>query len=136
MGGSVVFSEGVGSLRFNPVVNGQEIATLEFTNVLYVPALCSNLFSVLYLTLHRHFTVCIEQDTMHFHQGQQNSLPSEDWSPKLCFPDWGNYSCGGICLPFICHHSPFGLGPLASSSLPPPLGRHQEAAIRPPGDGF
>src|SRR6266704_4478072 len=44
--GSVVYSEGVGSVRFNPVVNGQEMAPLEFSNVLYVPALCSNLFSV------------------------------------------------------------------------------------------
>ena len=33
---------------------------------IYVPALCSNPFSVLYLTLHRSFTVCIEKDTMHF----------------------------------------------------------------------
>jgi hypothetical protein len=64
--GSVVFSEGVGSVRFNPVVNRQEIAPLEFTDVLYVPALCSNLFSVLYLILHRHFFVSIEKDTMHF----------------------------------------------------------------------
>jgi hypothetical protein len=46
--GSVVYAEGVGSVRFNPVVNGPEMAPLEFTNVLYVPALCSNLFSVLY----------------------------------------------------------------------------------------
>ena len=51
--GSVVYSEGVGSVRFNPVVNGQEMAPLEFSNVLYVPALCSNLLSVLYLTLNR-----------------------------------------------------------------------------------
>ena len=58
--GSVVYSEGVGSVCFNHVVNGQEMAALEFTNVLHVPALCSNLFSVLYLTLHCHFTVCIE----------------------------------------------------------------------------
>ena len=50
--GSVVYSEGVGSVRFNPVINGQEMAPLEFSNVLYVPALCSNLFPVLYLTLH------------------------------------------------------------------------------------
>ena len=64
--GSVVYSEGVGSVRFNPVVNGQEMVPLEFSDVLYVPALCSNLFSVLYLTLHRSFTVCIEKDTMHF----------------------------------------------------------------------
>jgi hypothetical protein len=62
----VVYSEGVGSVRFNPVVNGQEMAPLEFSNILYVPALRSNLFSVLYLTLHRHLTVSIEKDTLHF----------------------------------------------------------------------
>ena len=42
------------------------MAPLEFTNVLYVPSLSTNLFSVLYLTMHRHFTVSIEQDTLHF----------------------------------------------------------------------
>src|SRR6266702_3872180 len=64
--GSVVYSEGVGSVRFNPVVNGQEMRPLEFSNVLYVPALSTNLFSVLYLTLHHHFIVSIEKDTIHF----------------------------------------------------------------------
>jgi hypothetical protein len=64
--GSVVYSEGVGSVRFNPVISGQKMAPLEFTDVLYVPALCTNIFSVLYLTLHRRFTVSIERDTMHF----------------------------------------------------------------------
>ena len=64
--GSVVYSEGVGSVRFNPVVHGQEMPPLEFTDVLYVPALCSSLFSVLFLAFHRSFTVSIEQDTMLF----------------------------------------------------------------------
>src|SRR6266568_4582288 len=64
--GSVVYFEGVGSVRFNPVVNGQEMRPLEFSNVLYVPALSTNLFSVLYLTLHHHFIVSIEKDTIHF----------------------------------------------------------------------
>jgi hypothetical protein len=41
--GSVLYSEGVGSVHFNPVVDGQEMAPLEFTNVLYVPSLSSNL---------------------------------------------------------------------------------------------
>jgi hypothetical protein len=44
--GSVVYSEGVGSVRFNPVVNGQEMAPLEFTDVLYVPALSSTSLSI------------------------------------------------------------------------------------------
>ena len=64
--GSVVYSEGIGTVQFAPVVNGQEMAPLEFTNVLYVPSLSSNLFSVLYLTMHRSFTIFIERDTLHF----------------------------------------------------------------------
>ena len=62
----MLYSEGVGSVRFNPVVNGREMVLLEFSNILSVPALCSNLFSVLDLTLHRSFTVCIETNTMDF----------------------------------------------------------------------
>ena len=89
----MVYSEGVGSVRFNPVVNGLEMAPLEFTNVLYVPALCSNLFSVLYLTMHRHFTVSIESDTTHFIEGQQDYLPSKDWSLYCCLPYGGHHSC-------------------------------------------
>ena len=45
------------------------MAPLEFTNVLYVPSLSTNLFSVLYLTMHHHFTVSIEQNTLHFIRG-------------------------------------------------------------------
>jgi hypothetical protein len=35
---------------------------LEFTDVLYVPALCGSLFSVCFLTLHCSFTISIERD--------------------------------------------------------------------------
>ena len=62
----MLYSEGIGSVRFIPVVDGQEKVPLEFTNVLYVLSLSTNLFSVLYLTMHRHFTVSIELDTFHF----------------------------------------------------------------------
>ena len=34
--GPMVYSEGIGTVQFTPVVNGQEVAPLEFTNVLYV----------------------------------------------------------------------------------------------------
>jgi GAG-pre-integrase domain len=63
---SVLYSEGVGSVHFNPVVNGQKMSPLEFTNVLYVPSLSSNLFSVLYLTTYRSVTVLIVRDTLNF----------------------------------------------------------------------
>ena len=39
--GSVLYSEGIGSVRFIPVIEEQEKAPLEFTNVLYVPSLSS-----------------------------------------------------------------------------------------------
>jgi hypothetical protein len=64
--GSVIYSEGIGSVQFTAVVHGQEMIPLEFTNVLYVPTLSSNLLSVLYLTMHRSFTTLIEKDTLHF----------------------------------------------------------------------
>jgi len=64
--GSVLHSEGIGSVQFIPVVNGQEMAPVEFTNVLYVPNLTNNLLSVLYITMHRHFSVSIVLDTLHF----------------------------------------------------------------------
>jgi hypothetical protein len=80
-----VYSEGVGSVRFNPVVNGQEMAPLEFSNVLYVPALCSNLFSVLYLTLHRHFTVCIKKDTMHFIRDNRIAFQAKTGASNAAF---------------------------------------------------
>jgi hypothetical protein len=67
--GSVIQSEGIRSVQFTAVVHGQEMIPLEFTNVLYVPTLSSDLLSVLYLTMHCSFTTFIEKDTA-FHQGQ------------------------------------------------------------------
>ena len=46
----IVYSAGIGSVRFEPVVNGKVGRLLEFTRVLHVPDLRSNLLSVLYLT--------------------------------------------------------------------------------------
>ena len=48
--GSMVYSEGIGTVQFSPMVHGQEMVRLEFTNVLYIPSLSSNLFSVLLYT--------------------------------------------------------------------------------------
>ena len=50
--GSVVFSERVGSVHFNPVVNGQEMAPLEVTNVFYVL-----LYAVIYFLCYSHSPV-------------------------------------------------------------------------------
>ncbi|KAI0288724.1 hypothetical protein B0F90DRAFT_1660892 [Multifurca ochricompacta] len=39
---------------------------VEFTNVLYVPSLHTNLFSILYLAMNRHFFISIWKDTISF----------------------------------------------------------------------
>src|SRR6266404_3639412 len=127
--GSVVYSEGMGSVRFNPVINGQEMPPLEFSEVLYVPALSSNIFSLLYLTMHRHFTVFIEKDTMNFIKNGKTLFQAMTGASNAAFVV-GDHSCGRICLTIIYHHSPIELGPLASSPLPPPPLWHQEALCR------
>src|SRR3979490_939603 len=64
----VVYSTGVGTVQFAPVVDGVQKRTLEFTRVLHVPALRNNLLCVLYLTRQKHFTVTIVHDRVTFSQ--------------------------------------------------------------------
>ena len=68
---NVVYSVGIGSVRFTPVFNGQPQQLLEFENVLHVPSLRSNLFSVLHLTQQKQFTVLIHQNLMQFKRSGQ-----------------------------------------------------------------
>jgi len=53
--GSLVYSEGVGSLVFRPVVDGVQKRSIEFTCVLHVPLLRSNLLSILYFARIHHW---------------------------------------------------------------------------------
>ena len=64
--GSSIYSEGIGNVRFEPVIEGRSAHAVEFSNVLHVPSLRNNLLSVLYLTMNRHFHVRIIKDTMNF----------------------------------------------------------------------
>ena len=63
-GGSSIYSEGVGTVMFQPIINGSPAQQVEFTNVLHVPVLRSNLFSVLFLSMHRDFLIEIKKDTV------------------------------------------------------------------------
>lgn len=62
----VVYSVGIGSVRFQPVLGGKPGRLLEFERVLHVPALRNNLLSVLYLTRQKSYTVTIKDDFMRF----------------------------------------------------------------------
>ena len=63
---TIVYSAGVGSMIFNPVIDGKKCHPLQFTRVLHVPMLRHNLLSVLFLTKQRKFKVHIDADHMHF----------------------------------------------------------------------
>ncbi len=62
----VIYSEGVGSVLFRPLINGKLSRDVEFSRVLHVPALRNNLLAVLYLTRHKSFDVHISSDKMNF----------------------------------------------------------------------
>jgi hypothetical protein len=62
----VIWSAGVGSVRFLPQIGGQPGQLLEFECVLHVPDLRLNLLSVLYLTHERGFSVLIDCNTLSF----------------------------------------------------------------------
>ena len=69
-----VYSAGEGTVVFNPIVNGKAVRPLEFSRVLHVPDLRNNLFSVLFLTRHKGFTVSIDSTKMSFQQPAGNTL--------------------------------------------------------------
>jgi len=61
---TVVYSAGVGSVVFNPVIKGWSARAVESTWVLNVPNLWNNLLSVLYLTHHSGFVVNVNSSHM------------------------------------------------------------------------
>jgi transposase InsO family protein len=63
---NIVYSTGVGTVVFSPVINGKRARAVEFTRVLHVPDLRNNLLSVLYLTRNIGFTVHITASQMSF----------------------------------------------------------------------
>ena len=54
---TVIYSAGVDNLVFEPMVNGKLVWAVEFSRVLHVLNLRSNLLSCLYLTRHKRVTI-------------------------------------------------------------------------------
>ena len=65
---TIIYSAGVGSILFRPLINGQETQSLLFSRVLHVPQLKSNLLSVLFLTKFRGYKVHIDSHHLKFSQ--------------------------------------------------------------------
>lgn len=64
----VVYSAGVGSVVFRPRVKGAFVRSVEFSRVLHVPDLRSNLLSCLHLARNKGFSITISSDAMAFYQ--------------------------------------------------------------------
>ena len=71
---TIVYSAGVGSVVFHPIIEGKRTRAVEFTRVLHVPELRHNLLSVLYLTKHAGFVVNIDSFHMVFSRPPGPSL--------------------------------------------------------------
>ena len=63
---SVIYSAGIGTVIFNPVINGQSVQPVQFSRVLHVPQLRNNLLACLYLTRHKQFHIHIDAEHLHF----------------------------------------------------------------------
>lgn len=63
----IVYSSGVGSVLFEPVVEGKPSRSVLFSRVLHVPSLQNNLLSVFHLTSHHGYVANIAQGRMNFH---------------------------------------------------------------------
>ena len=62
----IIYSAGVGTVVFRPIINGHRSRDVELSRVLHIPALRNNLLAVLYLTRFKNFTVHITSHSMNF----------------------------------------------------------------------
>ena len=62
----VIYSEGVGTIVFRPLVNKKDSRDVELTQILHVPALQNNLLPVLYLMRQKQFDIHISFNTISF----------------------------------------------------------------------
>ena len=67
----VIYSEGIGSVLFQPLINGIPCRNVEFSRVLHVPLLKNNLLAVLYLTRYKEFNVLISKHSMVFKRNKE-----------------------------------------------------------------
>jgi hypothetical protein len=63
---SVIYSAGIGSVEFQPVVEGELKCPIVFHDVLHVPKLGSNLLSLFHLTQHKGYFITIQGNQLCF----------------------------------------------------------------------
>ncbi|KAG0707283.1 hypothetical protein DFH29DRAFT_995086 [Suillus ampliporus] len=71
---NTIYSAGVGTVVFHPVIDGKSVRPVEFSRVLHVPDLRNNLLSVLYLTHNSGFHVTVGSSRMSFQRPAGTTL--------------------------------------------------------------
>ena len=83
----IVYSAGIGSVRFTPMIRGKKARVIEFTRVLHVPDLRTNLLSILYLTRKKQFTVVINSHEMRFERNNTTLFTAQINENNAAFLD-------------------------------------------------
>ena len=75
--GSTIYSEGIGSILFIPLINGTKSRPVLFSEVLHVPSLSNNLLSVLSIVSRRNIVVTIQNRSMLFSLNNETLFEAE-----------------------------------------------------------
>jgi hypothetical protein len=82
---TVVYSAGVGSVEFKPIIWGKEERTIIFHKVLHVPLLGNNLLSILFLTKHQGIKVWIDEHNLSFIKGGKTIFTAEVYDNNTAY---------------------------------------------------
>jgi transposase InsO family protein len=120
---SIIYSAGVGTVVFDPVVYGKESRSVEFTRVLHVPPLRNNLLSCLYLTRHKGIRLEVDQTTMHFRRDGQTLFTARVTSENSGI-------LNGVTVPVIEHAGAASTLPFDINLWHRRLGHHSYADVQ------
>src|SRR3984885_6199913 len=84
---TIIYSAGIGSILFIPIINGVKSQPLLFSRVLHVPQLQNNLLSLLYLTKHKGYNINIDSQYIHFIQSSRLLFTATINSKNAAFLD-------------------------------------------------
>ena len=96
---SIVYSAGLGSVEFQPVVNGIKMCPVVFHDCLHVPDLGSNLLSLFHLTRSKGYSVSIEKNLVSFFHGGQMAFTATVNMHNVGYLDghtWGEWAITSV----------------------------------------
>jgi transposase InsO family protein len=84
---TIIYSAGIGSVLYKPLINGVESQSLLFSKVLHVPQLQTSLLSILFLTKHRDYKIFIDSQQIQFLRYNRILLTASINSQNAAFLD-------------------------------------------------